>query len=169
MPATRRTRADRGFHRLQLPLLPFPRPEALWFARKCPDDATLKVHHLPLLGETSLWAARGALAARQQDAYIAFHKRLKSAAFAIDPDYLAIVARQLGLDEEKLMRDAVGPIAEREIAKSPACAAQRAVYGTPGLLVRRTLACGYVSDGELDQLIRIKAEETPPLPCGAFS
>ncbi len=67
------------------------------------------------------------------------------------------------------MRDAVGPIAEREIAKSPACAAQRAVYGTPGLLVRRTLACGYVSDGELDQLIRIKAEETPPLPCGAFS
>ncbi|MEM8580126.1 MAG: DsbA family protein [Pseudomonadota bacterium] len=133
------------------------------------NEVSLKVHQLPLLGQESVWAARGALAAGQQDAYIPFHKRLMTAAFAIDPDYLRLVARNLSLDEDQLMQDALGPEVDQEIAISQLLAQRLGVFGTPGLVVGRTLALGNISDNTLDQLIAIEAAETTDLPCRALS
>lgn len=133
------------------------------------DLVSLRIHQLPLLGESSLWGARGALAAGQQDAYIAFHKSLMGAAFAIDPDYLVLVAEKLGLDKDKMMRDAMGPIVASQIAGSRAFAERLGIIGTPGLLVGRSLILGNVSDAILEQLIALESSEASPPNCAVFA
>jgi predicted DsbA family dithiol-disulfide isomerase len=132
-------------------------------------EVSLKTQHLPLLGRSSVWAARGALAADRQNAYDAFHKRLMRAAFSIGPDYLEQVAIDLNLDKDKLMRDATGAAVTQRIAEARWLAARLGIVGTPGLLVRRTLVSGSVSPDLLEKLIRIEANQRVRPNCAAFT
>ncbi|WP_425092290.1 DsbA family protein [Tropicimonas sp. S265A] len=133
------------------------------------SEITLKVHQLPLLGEASLWGARGALAAGQQDAYIAFHNRLMGAAFLIEPNYLREVAKSMNLDGDQLMQDATGPEVSRQIAESRSFATRLGIIGTPGTLVGRTLVMGNVTDALLERLIQLEADEGSAPNCAAFA
>uniref|UniRef100_UPI002810CECE DsbA family protein n=1 Tax=Jannaschia maritima TaxID=3032585 RepID=UPI002810CECE len=83
-------------------------------------DATW--HELPLLGESSVLAARAALAAALQGAYLPFHRRVMGSAFRPTPAHLAQVARDLGLDGDRLARDMDGPAVGRRLAATRALA-----------------------------------------------
>lgn len=115
-------------------------------------------HELPLLGDTSVQAARAALAAKQQDAYALFHKRLMRAAFQTTPEYVGILAESLALDPVQMAEDMNGPQISAELINSAALARLFGIIGTPALVVGSTFVQGEISEARLDDLIALEAE-----------
>ncbi len=122
-------------------------------------------HELPLLGEGSMMAARGALAAKRQGAYVAFHRRLMQSRFQTTPAYLATLAEDLGVDEEQLVRDMQSEDVTTEIADSRALARIFGFIGTPAMLVGRTVVQGEISQIRLQRLIDRELADGPIGAC----
>lgn len=110
-------------------------------------------HELPLLGPTSRAAARGALAAAEQGAYLRFHRRLMRAQFVPTLAYLTAIGESLSLDTERLLRDSAGDVATRHINTSVALAARLGIAGTPALVIEDTIVIGEISNRVLAYLI----------------
>ena len=94
-------------------------------------------HELPLLGPVSETAARAALAADRQGAYAGFQARLLSTGFRPSAAFLADMA-----------------VASLTLG----------VWGTPAVVVGRTLVMGEIGEAALDRLIAMEAA-AGPLPC----
>lgn len=123
----------------------------------------LQWHELPLLGQTSLFAAKAALAARNQGAYAAMHRQFMESPVRPSPSYLTRQADRLGLDAPRLLADMDGPAVAAQLADSAALAARFRIIGTPALVVGRTLVLGAITDGKLKRLIaRERAEGGVP-------
>ncbi len=124
------------------------------------DTGTIAVtwHELPLLGPNSVIAARATLAAGLQDAYLPFHQRLMKSRFRPNAAYLETVADGLGLDPERLLRDMEGPQVTARLEASAGLANLFGIYGTPALVVGKTLVLGEIKRRDLRRLIRMEAE-----------
>ena len=122
-------------------------------------------HELPLLGEASIVAAKGALAAKRQGAYVAFHKRLMRAPFQTTPEYLAVLAASIGVDEEQLIADMKSESVQRELRESGALAQIFGFIGTPALVVGRTVVQGEIGESTLMRLIEKERADGPVLAC----
>jgi predicted DsbA family dithiol-disulfide isomerase len=122
-------------------------------------------HEWPLLGQTSEDAARAALAAKRQGAYVGFHERLMGSAFVATEDYLRVMSEDLGVDADRLLADMESPAVARELAESRALAELFAFAGTPALVVGRTVVNGAVSGATLEALIAREREDGPPPAC----
>lgn len=131
------------------------------------SGGALKVswHELPLLGEASLTAAKGALAAKRQGAYVNFHKRLMRAPFETTPEYLTVLAEALGIDKAQLIKDMNGDAVLREIQESGALAKVFSFIGTPALVVGRTVVQGEISENALARLIEQERNDGPIEAC----
>lgn len=110
-------------------------------------------HELPLLGDGSMMAAKGALAAKRQNAYVEFHERLMRAPFQTTPEYLAVLANDIGVDEARLISDMESEAVQRELRESSALAQIFGFIGTPALVVGRTVVQGAIGEGDLKRLI----------------
>jgi hypothetical protein len=84
-------------------------------------DSNLRViwHELPLLGQSSEVAAKAALAAKRQGAYVAFHERLMKSSFVATPEYLQALAQDIGVDHERLIADMQSAPVTEELKKVP--------------------------------------------------
>ena len=122
-------------------------------------------HELPLLGDTSLLAAKGALAAKRQGAYAAFHKRLMKAPFQTTPEYLAVLAENIGVDDRQLISDMESEAVDRELRESSALAQIFGFIGTPALVVGRTVVQGEIGDSVLKRLIDQERADGPMAAC----
>jgi predicted DsbA family dithiol-disulfide isomerase len=122
-------------------------------------------HELPILGETSLLAARAALAADRQGAYAAFHDRLLRSPFQPTPEYLDAVAVELGLDRDRLLADMASDAVTQRIARGLALRDLFGFPGTPAIVVGRTVVEGDVDESTLARLIETEREEGPPPGC----
>ncbi len=122
-------------------------------------------HELPILGETSLLAARAALAADRQGAYAAFHDRLLRSPFQPTPEYLHAVAADLGLDRDLLLADMSGDAVSERIARGLALRDVFGFPGTPAIVVGRTVIEGDVDERTLARLIEAEREAGPPPGC----
>ena len=122
-------------------------------------------HELPILGETSLLAARAALAADRQGAYAAFHDRLLRSPFQATPEYLDVVAADLGLDRDRLAADMQGEAVSTRIARGLALRDLFGFPGTPAIVVGRTVVEGDVDERTLARLIETERETGPPPRC----
>ncbi len=116
-------------------------------------------HEYPVLGEASLMAARGALAARRQGAYKAFHRRLMRSRFLPDENYLRALAGGMGLDASRLLRDMGASRIDDDLARTRALARRFALRGTPALVVGRTLVEGDISADRLGRLVALERED----------
>jgi protein-disulfide isomerase len=128
---------------------------------------TVAWHEWPILGEVSVTAARAALAARRQGAYLAFHERLISSPFVPTPAYLAELAAHAGLDPARLAADMRSPGVTREIATSGTLAGILRFRGTPGLVVGRTVVNGAIDEATLAALIERERADGPPPGCSS--
>ncbi len=119
------------------------------------DDLGLAVrwHELPLLGQASVDAARGALAAARQGGYAPFHERLMKTAFRPTPAYLSEVAKSVGIDPERMVADMHSASVTDELAQSRRLAAAFGIAGTPALVVGRTLVVGEIDARTLRRLV----------------
>lgn len=124
-------------------------------------------HEWPLLGERSEMAARAALAAKRQGAYVPFHEALMRGAFVATPAFLSNLAERLGLDAERMLADMASPETTRAIAESRALAQLFAFPGTPALIVGRTVVAGEIDDATLRALIDREREDGPIPACAA--
>lgn len=116
-------------------------------------------HELPLLGEPSLIAAKGALAADQQGAYLTFHRALMNSRFQTTPDYLANLAGRLDIDVEQMILDMESERVSELIYESRALARIFGFIGTPAIIVGRTVIQGEISELNLMRLIERERQD----------
>ncbi|MDV7142986.1 DsbA family protein [Tropicimonas sp. TH_r6] len=122
-------------------------------------------HELPLLGETSDMAAKAALAAKRQGAYVLFHKRLMKSAFRPTPEYLRLLSKDIGIDHDQMAADMASASVEEELRTSAALARIFAFVGTPALVVGKTVIQGQISDRTIERLIELEREEGVSATC----
>ena len=129
------------------------------FAKSAPDEIAVAWHELPLLGETSNMAARAALAAKRQGAYVEFHERLMKSPFRASPEFLGELAEDLNVERDQLVLDMSSDSVTRELEDSSALSRLFAFVGTPALVVGRTVIQGQVSDATLKKIIELEREQ----------
>ena len=106
----------------------------------------------PILGDGSVFAARAALAAREQGKYEAFHWALMGMAGRAEEASVMRVAEDIGLDVAKLRRDMLSPEIDAHIAASMELSQALGFNGTPSFVIGDALVPGVI---EADQMINL--------------
>lgn len=115
-------------------------------------DARFAFIEFPIKGPGSMVAARAAMAARNQpDRYIAFHFALMSQDGPVDEATVYNVARQNGLDVNKLKNDMKSPAIDGSLAEAKTLANAARIDGTPAFIVN-----GRIREGSLDDATLMK-------------
>lgn len=96
----------------------------------------------PILGENSKFAARAALAAHKQSKYIAFHKAMMKAKGGATPSAVLAIAKEVGLDVERLEADMKDPAIEKAIQRNLVLAGALRINGTPAFVVGEDIIRG---------------------------
>lgn len=119
------------------------------------DDANLRVVYkeIPILGPGSHFAARAALAARNQEKYVPFHEALMQAP-KVDESNVMEIARRVGLDVERLERDMADPAIKAAIERNLELANALGITGTPSFVIGDSVVPGAVDRATLETLIR---------------
>lgn len=89
----------------------------------------------PILGPESVFASRAALAAHAQGRYQAMHKALIGAKGALDADTVLKLAKEAGLDMERLKRDMHAPAIEQVLKRNRDLAGALEITGTPAFVI----------------------------------
>lgn len=134
---------------------PYCKRAAEPLARLLDEDEGVRVvyREWPILGEGSVFAARAALAAREQDAYHKLHDALMAHPQRVDEQTVMDAAERLGLDLDQLREDMAAPAVEDHIAQSMALARALGVTGTPAFVIGDRLAPGLLPLEELKRLV----------------
>jgi protein-disulfide isomerase len=128
------------------------------------DDPHLRIvlKELPILGPGSAEAARIAVAVRMQDSdgqkYLAFHRALLGAPGPASKEKALAVAKDQGLDMERLERDAASDEVTTTLSEDVKLAGAMAIHGTPGYVVGDDVVLGAVGLAALKE--RIEAVRT---------
>jgi protein-disulfide isomerase len=111
----------------------------------------------PVLGEGSVEAAHVAVAARMQDPagakYIEFHQKLLGGRGAADKMRALAVAKEVGFDMGRLMKDMDSDEVKTTIAENLKLADTLGIDGTPSYVVGDELVVGAVGYDELQKKI----------------
>lgn len=116
-------------------------------------------HELPLLGEGSDRAARAALAAKRQGAYLAFQQALWTTPFQPTRDYLLQLSETVGIDGERLINDMQSRDVAEDLMVSKALARIFGFIGTPAMVVGGTVIQGEITDAVLRSVIAIERKD----------
>ncbi len=98
------------------------------------DKVRLVLKELPIFGEDSENAAKGALAAMKQGKYFEMHRKLYETGKA-DKDKVLRVAGELGLDVEQLQKDMESDEVKKALEEARELAEKLGLQGTPLFLV----------------------------------
>jgi predicted DsbA family dithiol-disulfide isomerase len=112
----------------------------------------------PVLGESSVLAARAALAAGKQGHYEAFHRRLMGSRLVPTQSYIEVLANELNLDVPRLVKDIWADSVSAALQRSDRLAFELGLTGTPALVVGRTIVRGEINPSRLERLISLEAE-----------
>lgn len=98
----------------------------------------------PILGEGSDFAARAALASRNQGLYEEFHVAMMSMDERAEEASVLRIAREVGLDVDLLVHDMDAPEVDEHIATSMELTRALGFSGTPSFVIGDALIPGYV-------------------------
>lgn len=127
-------------------------------AEELGDEINITWHEIPILGDNSVLAAKAALAAKRQGAYLAFQQSLFGPIVA-NAEYLKRLSERIGIDPERLMSDMNSADVARELAVTSAIYRVFGFVGTPALVVGRTAVQGEISDKMLRRLIAVERQD----------
>jgi protein-disulfide isomerase len=116
----------------------------------------------PILGDSSILAARAGLAADKQGQYLAFHTRLMSSRLIPTAAYVEEIAAGLGMNRSQLRTDMNSPGVTLTIQRNSALASALGLVGTPALVVGRTVVQGEITRSQLERLIDSEIQLQPP-------
>ncbi len=110
------------------------------------DDKNVKVvlYDMPILGPESYEIAKWSLAAKNQNKYWEYHQALMAHQGGKDDETFKKIAKDAGLDADKLAKDKDAPEIEAEIQKHLEVARDLGIQGTPGFLIEEKVFRGYI-------------------------
>lgn len=120
------------------------------------DNVRLVYREWPILGDGSVFAAKAALASREQGKYEEFHWALMGMQGRAEEASVMRIAEEVGLDVERLREDMEAPEIREHIATSMRLTQALGFSGTPSFVIGDNLVPGFV---EVDRL-RALVEET---------
>ena len=126
-----------------------PHMEALLAADK---NVRVVYREWPILGEGSVFAARAALASREQGKYDEFHWAMMELKGRVGKPDVMQAAEKLGIDTAQLRRDMESPKINEHIETSMRLARSLGFNGTPSFVIGEALAPGLI---EADQMIEM--------------
>ena len=98
----------------------------------------------PILGPTSELAAKWAMAAKEQDAYLEYHIALMQNRGPINVPALKKIAEKIKLDVAKLEETAYSPEIAAQVAMKSQKASEMGISGTPAFIIDGQLYGGYI-------------------------
>jgi protein-disulfide isomerase len=107
----------------------------------------------PILGEGSVFAARAALASRNQGKYEEFHWAMMQLKQRAEEATIIRVAEDIGLDVAQLRRDMTAPEIEEHIQTSMRLAQSLGFNGTPSFVIGDSLAPGLIQADQMIELV----------------
>lgn len=108
----------------------------------------LVLKEFPIFGGDSDYAARAALAAKKQNKYWELHTGLFSHEGKVTKETVDEIAKEKGVDVEKMKADMNSPEITEELALTHEIAQKLAINGTPAFIVDETVSPGYLpADG----------------------
>ncbi|MCM0019102.1 MAG: DsbA family protein [Tagaea sp.] len=118
-------------------------------------DVRVVRRDLPILGAASVIASRAALASRAQGAarYEAFHDALMVSRGNLDEAGVFRIAREAGLDVERLRRDMEDPRVAALLRRNADLAQALGLTGTPGYAIGEALVPGAIDLATLRSLV----------------
>ena len=99
---------------------------------------------LPILSPQSKVAANYAMAAQKQGKYFEYHRAIMNSSEPKTEDMLQRAGKDLGLDVEKLKKDANSEETKVMLEKKTAVAQDLRISGTPGFIIGDQIIRGYV-------------------------
>ncbi len=119
------------------------------------DDKKVKFYfiEMPILGPTSLEAAKWALAAQKQDKYFEFHTELMKHQGPKNDSVLESKAKDADLDIKKLKADKDSEEIQAVIDANLTRANLLNITGTPGFIVGDEVIRGYITLDQMKELI----------------
>ena len=122
------------------------------------EDPNLRVvfKEFPILSPQSRRAAMAALAAERQGAYLALHTALMGARGTFDDDQIFDIAREVGLDAERLAADMEAPEIGARLDEVAALASALDIAGTPAFVIGGEVLRGAI---DLETMRRAIAEQ----------
>lgn len=121
------------------------------------SEIKLVYREWPILGENSVFAARAALAAREQGKYEEMHWALMSLRQA-NPETVLAAAADLGLDLQKLQTDMQSEKIDQHIGMSMQLADALGFSGTPSFVIGDQTAPGAIPLSEMREMVKNSKE-----------
>ena len=119
-------------------------------------DVRLVIKEFPILSQSSVVAAKAAIAAEMQGKFGDYHIAMMTYRGQITDAVVMRMAAQAGVDIEQLKSDMESPKTMAIIQRTREAAAALEINGTPGLVVGDTVVPGAIG---LDELVKLIAEE----------
>ena len=119
-------------------------------------DVRLVIKEFPILSQSSLVAAKAAIAAEMQGKFGAYHVAMMTYRGQITNDVVMRLAAQAGVDEKQLKLDMESQKAAAIIQRTREAAMALEINGTPGIVIGNKVVPGAIG---LDELIKLIAEE----------
>ena len=119
-------------------------------------DVRLVIKEFPILSQSSLVAAKAAIAAEMQGKFGDYHIAMMTYRGQITDAVVMRMAAQAGVDIDQLKSDMESPKTMAIIQRTREAAAALEINGTPGLVVGDTVVPGAIG---LDELVKLIAEE----------
>ena len=119
------------------------------------DDTKVRFvfREMPILSPTSMTAAQWALAAQKQGKYFEYHTALMNHSGNMDEAALSQLAKDVGLDVDKMKQDAASEEITKIIEKDMQISQEIGVRGTPAFIINGELHRGYLGPGGLKTAI----------------
>ena len=108
---------------------------------------------MPILSPNSRDVARWSIAAHKQDKYFEFHAALMEKRGNRSPAVMKEMAEELGLDADKLEKDANSAAVKKMLEKDVEVARAIGIRGTPAFIIGGDLYPGYLGEDGLRQTI----------------
>lgn len=113
----------------------------------------LTLKEYPILAESSIEAARAAIAANMQGQFEAFHIGMMTWRGAISTNSILSIAAEAGLDLDQLEADMKSPQIDLILARTQETARALEISGTPALMIGTEFIGGAISAAEIKQVI----------------
>lgn len=122
------------------------------------SDPNIRVifRELPILGNTSTLLSKLALAANLQGKYVELHEAFMKNKGPLDEKKALKIAKDLGLDTNKLQKDMNSAEVQKIIDANFKLAETLNIDATPSFIVEETLIPGYISSDKFKKLIQDK-------------
>jgi protein-disulfide isomerase len=108
---------------------------------------------LPILGPTSRFAARAAMAAKKQYKYFDFHVGLMSTRGRLSEGKVMSIAADVGLNVDRLRKDMKDPKIEAYLDETLQLANSLGIRGTPAFVIGNTLVPGAIDESAMKRII----------------